>query len=193
MQHGKDRLKKKLGNNIVKKTFQKKRNEYCGISSKIKQFQEIEKELANEEDAKEYMEKVTEKRKMLKEIGKLIESKRQEYIINIYEAQQIISGVYFLTSNGYVHDVEAERLRFEAIKLAIRFKIRPEKNYSQSDILHQKPSNGSPSDLWSLFEEIVTVLEDCIIKLEKYKKSGKSFDFINLVQKLKLTISLELN
>ena len=72
----------------------KKNNEYHAIISKINKFDEVVKELEDEKDDREVVEK--EKKKIWNEILRLIESKRQEYIINAYEAQQIVYGINFL-------------------------------------------------------------------------------------------------
>ena len=72
----------------------KKNNEYYGITSKIDKFNEAVKKSEDQKDGREVVEK--EKEKIWNEILRLIESKRQEYIINAYEAQQIVYGINFL-------------------------------------------------------------------------------------------------
>ena len=173
MQHGQEKPEKQSENSIVRKTFEKKSNKYYGITSKIKKFHKAVKESEDQKDDRGVVERNEEKKEIWNEILRLIESKRQEYIINIYEAQQIVYGINFLISNKHVQDVEAERLRYETVKLAIKFKISPLKVYQKSDKLHQEVSDDNPIDPSSHLEHIVDALKTCVYHLKAYAKPGK--------------------
>ena len=173
MQHGQERPEKQSENRIVRKTFEKKSNKYYGITSKIEEFYEAVKESEDQKDDREVMERDEEKKEIWNEILRLIESKRQEYIINIYEAQQIVYGINFLIFHEHVKNVEAERLRYETVKLAIKFRISPLNFYPQSDIWHQEVSDDNPIDPSSRLKHIVNALKTCVSHLEAYAKPGK--------------------
>ena len=66
----------------------------------------------------------SEKKNKLNEIRKIVNQKKLEYIINKYEAQEIVCGINFLIKeNKNFNRVDKERLRLTKIELAIKQKI----------------------------------------------------------------------
>ena len=61
--------------------------------------------------------------KKLQEILNKVNEKKLEYIINQYEAQEIICGINFLLSKNFMDKTTAEEHRLEKIAIAIDHKV----------------------------------------------------------------------
>ena len=76
----------------------------------------------------------SEKKNKLNEIRKIVNQKKLEYIINKYEAQEIVCGINFLIKeNKNFNRVDKERLRLTKIELAIKQKI----DWNIASVRHQ--------------------------------------------------------
>ena len=76
----------------------------------------------------------SDKKDKLTEILKIVNEKKLEYIINKYEAQEIVCGINFLIKeNKNFNRVDKERLRLTKIELAIKQKI----DWNIASVRHQ--------------------------------------------------------
>ena len=139
-----------------------------------------------------------EKKDKLSEILKIVNEKKLEYIINKYEAQEIVCGINFLIKeNKDFNRVDKESFRLTKIELAIKYKIDwnitsvrrqdsqenqklPEDQKLQED--HNSQEDKKSQEIEKAYlKNIVDSLEHWVSKMEEEITQSKNLLLINSI------------
>ena len=140
----------------------------------------------------------SEKKNKLNEIRKIVNQKKLEYIINKYEAQEIVYGINFLIKeNKDFNRVDKESFRLTKIELAIKYKIDwnitsvrrqdsqenqklPEDQKLQED--HNSQEDKKSQEIEKAYlKNIVDSLEHWVSKMEEEITPSKNLLLINSI------------
>ena len=140
----------------------------------------------------------SEKKNKLNEIRKIVNQKKLEYIINKYEAQEIVCGINFLIKeNKDFNRVDKESFRLTKIELAIKYKIDwnitsvrrqdsqenqklPEDQKLQED--HNSQEDKKSQEIEKAYlKNIVDSLEHWVSKMEEEITPSKNLLLINSI------------